>query len=80
MRKISPRCDELVAVGWRTFAAKGEVGESVRGLPKFAAGVLRNQCAVWCNFGQSEEGEVEMLDTLKVVFVAKRKQWRFPIF
>ena len=29
-RKISPCCDELVAVGWRTFAAKGEVGEPVR--------------------------------------------------
>ena len=29
-RKIPPRCDELVAVGWRTFTAKGEGGESVR--------------------------------------------------
>ena len=28
VRKIPSRCDELVAVGWRTFTAKREVGES----------------------------------------------------
>ena len=39
-RKISPFCDELVAVGWRTFAAKEEAGESVR-----AAGIRRGRIA-----------------------------------
>ena len=29
VRKIPPRSDELAVVGWRTFTAKGEVGESV---------------------------------------------------
>ena len=37
-RKFSPRCDELVAVGWRTFAAKREVGEPLR-----AAGIRRRR-------------------------------------
>ena len=26
LRKISPHCDELVAVGWRNLAAKGALG------------------------------------------------------
>ena len=53
-RKIPPRCDELVAVGWRTFAAKGRL-ESRFALPEFAANALRNQCAVWYNSAQSEK-------------------------
>ena len=48
MSKVSSRCDELVAVGWRTFAAKGRL-ESRFALPEFAANALRNHCAVWYN-------------------------------
>ena len=40
-RKIPSRCDELVAVGWRTFTAKGEDGESVR--------TARNSLRTHCN-------------------------------
>ena len=40
LRKIPPRCNELIMVEWRTFAAKREVGESVR-----VAGICRGRIA-----------------------------------